>query len=161
MIENILYVEDENDSREFFSQLLQDYCTNLFIAKDGQEGLELYKKNPIDVVLTDITMPKMNGLEMSKKILEIDEDAYIVVLSAYGESDFLHKAIDIGIHNYLLKPIDIEKLEDVLNKINKQLRTSKLQELHTQELKEINQTLHQKVKEEIAKNAKILQEQKD
>ncbi len=154
MIQNILYVEDDNDTRELFSQLLQEYCNNLYIAKDGIEGLKLYKQHSIDVVFTDINMPNMDGLEMSKAILKEDENAYIVVLSAYNDSHYLHQAIDIGIYNYLLKPIDLKKLEEIIAKINTQLRKTKLQEFHTEELKEINQVLHDRLKKELSKNAK-------
>jgi len=152
MIKNILYVEDEHDTRVLFSQILQDYCKNLYVAEDGLEGLEIYKNNQIDVVFTDITMPKMDGLAMAKEILAEDKDAYIIVLSAYNENKYLHDAIDMGIHNYLLKPIELEKLEAILEKINKELKETKIQECHTQELKEINDVLHERLKKEIAKN---------
>ena len=150
----ILYVEDDADTRELFSSLLEEYSTKLYVAEDGLEGLEIYKKHHIDIILTDVSMPKMNGLEMAETILDINNQAYIVILSAYSDSEYLQKAIGIGINNYLLKPINIDKLENVLDKIASQIETKKQLELHKKEIENLNRTLHKKVKEEIEKNAK-------
>ena len=144
---NILYVEDDKDTRESFSDLLEEYCSKLYVAKNGLEGLEIFKNNHIDIVLSDITMPKMNGLEMAEAIFDINENMYIIILSAYSDIHHLQKAINLGINNFLLKPIDIDKLEDSLNKITKQIKNAR-------ELEKLNQTLNARVQEEIEKNAK-------
>lgn len=107
---SLLYVEDSLSIREILSRRLEKKVKNIHIAVDGEDGLNQYKKYKPDIVLTDITMPKMNGLEMTQKIKEINPDAIIIALSAHNDSSFLLEAIEYGISGYLLKPIDKEKL---------------------------------------------------
>ncbi len=101
----LLYVEDDKTTQELVKLLLKDKVKELFIASNGQEGLELYKdKNP-DIVLTDINMPVMDGLDMSQKIKDINFHQPIVLLTAYSDLDFFKKSIEIGIDKYMIKPI--------------------------------------------------------
>lgn len=111
---NLLYVEDNESIRTALGKRLKIKVKNLYVAKDGQEGLEKFKKYKPDLVLTDITMPKMSGIQMSREIKAIDEKIPIIVISAHNDSSFLLEAIDIGINGYLLKPINIKKLFDSL-----------------------------------------------
>ena len=105
---SILYVEDESDVREFTSKLLSSLLKNVFTAENGQDGLDLYKENinTIDLIVTDINMPKMNGIAMCEKIRELNKEIPIVVTSAHNDTDFLKKAIDVGVSTYAMKPID-------------------------------------------------------
>ena len=112
---NALYVEDEKDIREPFSFLLKKYFKNVYVGKNGKEGLELFEKYNPDIVITDIRMPVMDGIEMSKKIKEINPQALIIVITAFSDTDYLQKAIDIGIDAYLTKPIELDKLFIKLN----------------------------------------------
>ena len=90
---SILYVEDESDVREFTSKLLSSLLKNVFTAENGQDGLDLYKENinTIDLIVTDINMPKMNGIAMCEKIRELNKEIPIVVTSAHNDTDFLKK----------------------------------------------------------------------
>jgi len=106
----LLYVEDSRSIREILSRRLARRVKNLIVAVDGEEGLAKYIEHKPDIVLTDITMPKMNGLEMTQKIKEINAEAIIIALSAHSDSSFLLEAIEYGVSGYLLKPIDKEKL---------------------------------------------------
>jgi diguanylate cyclase (GGDEF)-like protein/PAS domain S-box-containing protein len=121
---NILYVEDETAAAEEVSFFLQHYMKNLYVAKDGQEGLEIFQTNSIDLVITDIQMPKVNGLEMAKIIRETDASIPIIIVSAFNESSMLLEAINLGIDAYLLKPLSLKKL---LEKIEKLLHTKELE----------------------------------
>ena len=107
---HLLYVEDNEDAREMTAMILEDYFDNITIAVDGKDGYEKFKNSKIDLIITDINMPNMDGLEMSKKIREIDRDVSIIILSAHNEDDFFMNSIQIGINGYLLKPINIEQL---------------------------------------------------
>lgn len=139
---NVLYVEDEENIREPFSFLLKKYFKNVYIAKNGQEGLELYKKYNPDIVITDIRMPVMDGIEMSKKIKELNPDSLIIVITAFSDTDYLTKAIDIGIDAYLTKPLELDKLFKKLNFFASIIKNKKEKEEFFHLLKEIfdNQT---------------------
>lgn len=112
----LLYVEDDKMTLEEVSFFLKRYIKNLIIAKNGKEGLELYKKHSPDMVITDIQMPVMNGLEMSEKILELNPETPIAVTTAYSDSDYIVKAIELGIDKYILKPINMKEILAVIQK---------------------------------------------
>ncbi|MCT7908233.1 REC domain-containing phosphodiesterase [Arcobacter lacus] len=109
---SILYVEDEKDLREVTHEILKSFTKNQYIAENGQEGLELFKKyeKNIDLIVTDINMPILNGLEMAKEIKNINPNIPIIITTAFSNKEYLLESIDIGIDKYVLKPIDIAKL---------------------------------------------------
>lgn len=105
----ILYVEDKDEVRENIAKTIKLALKKVITAANGQEGLDIYKRlqNEIDLVITDINMPVMSGLDMCKKIKEIDSDTPMIITTAHNDSNFLHSAISIGIADYIIKPIDI------------------------------------------------------
>lgn len=109
---SILYVEDEKDLREVTHEILKSFTKNQYIAENGQEGLELFKKyeKNIDLIVTDINMPILNGLKMAKEIKNINPNIPIIITTAFSNKEYLLESIDIGIDKYVLKPIDIAKL---------------------------------------------------
>ncbi|MFV0947037.1 butyrate response regulator transcription factor BumR [Campylobacter jejuni] len=111
----ILVVEDEVKTRESMISILSERFSKVIGAQNGDEGLKKFKKFKPDLVITDIAMPIMDGLDMAREIKEISDDVPIVVLSAYSEKERLLRSIDIGIDKYLIKPIDIEELFKVLD----------------------------------------------
>ncbi|HHD0290052.1 TPA: butyrate response regulator transcription factor BumR [Campylobacter jejuni] len=111
----ILVVEDEVKARESLINVLSERFSKVIGAQNGDEGLKKFKKFKPDLVITDITMPIMDGLDMAREIKEISDDVPIVVLSAYSEKERLLRSIDIGIDKYLIKPVDIEELFKVLD----------------------------------------------
>lgn len=114
---NILYVEDEDEIREQLSNLLSRRINNLYTAKNGEEGVELFKKYQPDLIITDIQMPIMDGLEMAEEIRKVNKSIPIIVITAFNESDYLLKSIDLGISKYLFKPIIPTVLvEEIYNK---------------------------------------------
>ncbi len=132
----ILYVEDDSSIRDFLAKRLNERVLKIYVAKNGKEGLELYKKYKPDIVLTDVKMPKMNGIEMSKEIKNINKKTPIVISSAHNDSEFLLDAIELGVNGYLLKPIDKIRLFEVLeenvkvNFMEQELILKKQQLLH-------------------------------
>ncbi|HEG5976572.1 TPA: response regulator transcription factor [Campylobacter jejuni] len=111
----MLVVEDEVKARESMINILSERFSKVIGAQNGDEGLKKFKKFKPDLVITDIAMPIMDGLDMAREIKEISDDVPIVVLSAYSEKERLLRSIDIGIDKYLIKPVDIEELFKVLD----------------------------------------------
>ncbi len=107
----LLYVEDDDLTQEIVIQILKLKFPQipLLLAKNGQEGLDLYTKNRPRIVLTDVRMPVIDGIQMAKMIKELNKDVQIIVLSAADEANYILDAIDIGINNYVLKPIKMDK----------------------------------------------------
>lgn len=113
---SILYIDDESCMRENVVEYLGYYFDNVFEASDGLEGFEVYKQVKPDIIITDITMPKMNGLEMVEKIRQSDSETKVIVATAYLENEFLLKAVELGLVKYLIKPITEDKLLPILKK---------------------------------------------
>lgn len=111
----ILVVEDAIKTRESLINVLSERFSKVIGAQNGDEGLKKFKKFKPDLVITDIAMPIMDGLDMAREIKEISDDVPIVVLSAYSEKERLLRSIDIGMDKYLIKPVDIEELFKVLD----------------------------------------------
>lgn len=115
----LLYVEDDNDTRKASATILEDYVGKLIVAKNGKEALELLTQHQIDLILTDILMPKMNGIEMIRKIREgkTNPQIPIVITTAHTETQYLLDAIHLRVDGYILKPIVIGDLLDTLTKV--------------------------------------------
>ena len=110
----ILYIDDEDLIRSNAVEYLEFYCDNVYEAKDGLEGIEVYEKNKPDIIITDIKMPKLNGLEMVRQIRQKDKTTRIIVATAFLETSYLLEAIDLGLVKYLTKPITEDKLLPIL-----------------------------------------------
>jgi PAS domain S-box-containing protein len=113
----ILYIEDDKVSQEITSKVLEKFCTNLIIAEDGLEGFMKFQLNSVDLIITDLAMPKMNGTEFIKMIRDINQEVPIVILSAHITHELLQESINYGIQGYLCKPISQTVLERQIKKI--------------------------------------------
>ena len=113
---SILYVEDEATSREQVKRMLNTLGYRLMVAENGRDGLELYLAHTPDIVVTDIMMPFVSGLEMAREIRTRKPDAQIIVMTAFNDIDYLLQAIDIGISQFVLKPIALQKLLDAIER---------------------------------------------
>ncbi len=112
----VLYVEDDDIARKYTSDFLYNIFENLIVAVDGEDGFNQLNNNAIDIVISDINMPKLNGVEMLKKIKKVNPHCHTVILSQYSNSDILIECIQLYIDDYVLKPLDFEKLLNVLEK---------------------------------------------
>jgi len=121
----ILYVEDEETTQELIADILKESCKELFVASDGKEGLTLYKNKKPDIVLSDIAMPNMDGLEMSEAIKQINPEQPIALFTAFSQSSYLKKAAQIGVATYILKPLDEEQFFNSLNYMAMDLELSR------------------------------------
>jgi len=121
----VLYVEDEPSIREELEFFLKRRVKELYLAQNGEEGFEKYKEHKPDLVITDLQMPKLDGIGMSKLIRGLDKNAKIVVITAFNDADYLFEAIKLNISNYLTKPLDLKILIETLAEIAKNINLEK------------------------------------
>ena len=140
----LLVVEDDAQMREATVAFLDTFFDHIYCANDGVEALELLGNEEIDLILTDINMPRMSGLEFISKLREINCDLPILVLSAYTESSYFLESIKYSVDGYLLKPFDMEQFFLLLLKVVKRLEEK--QELLTYQ-KHLEEMVAQKTKE--------------
>lgn len=117
-ISSLLYVEDEAETRELIVEALEAYFpeVQLQTASNGAEGLRIFQESRPQLVLTDIRMPVMDGIQMAAEIKALDPLVDVIALTAYNDSSFLSTAADIGFSDYVLKPVDYELLFGTLEK---------------------------------------------
>ena len=151
---SILYVEDEVNVREFTKNVLVTLLKNVYVASNGEDGLKIFEENEnnIDLVISDINMPKMDGLSMSYSIKKMNNDIPIIITSAYNDTDFLKKSIEIGISTYAIKPIDLYQLIESIVKAMEPIILKK-------KLIELNLSLKTKIEQEVNKIKSILDAQ--
>lgn len=113
---NLLLVEDDLDLQGQMKAFLSRFFGRIDTANNDQEALIQYKERHYDLILMDLTMPIMGGTELLKKIHEINNAQRILVLSAHSESENLIELINIGIDSFLIKPVDMERVIQQLNK---------------------------------------------
>jgi YesN/AraC family two-component response regulator len=163
---NVLYVEDDLTIRANYAKVFTDLFASVDLAQDGEEGLEKFLNNTYDIIITDISMPRMNGIEMIENILNKSPEQIIIVTSAHDDSAYLLKLIELGIEKFLIKPINFKMMTLVLFRTCKRIFEMKeLKEYQNhleddnlsysrliQELKEKNieleQTIHQLTRKE-------------
>ena len=122
----ILCVEDSKIIMKVYKELLSLIFKEVYIATNGKEGLEAFKKYSPDIVLTDEVMPEMNGLEMVEEIRKIDKDVPVILVSAFDDKEILAKAISLNITAFVKKPITKAKLFDAFEKASKYALANKL-----------------------------------
>jgi len=138
----VLYVEDNELTRKATKIILNEFFDNIIIAVDGEDGLEKFKTNDINLIITDIDMPKLDGLGMVKEIRKLNINVPVLIFSAYNDTDFFMNSIYLGVDGYLFKPLDLKQFEKA---IFKSIRNVKLQK----ENFEYKNMLEQKVREQV------------
>jgi len=117
----ILYVEDDSSIRNVMNDYLNKFFKLVVTANDGIEGVKAYEKNSFDVIITDLTMPNMSGLEMIEKIKKINEDQAILITTAHNEPEYIMRAKKSGVDGYIMKPFDFMQLNQELYKLTLRL----------------------------------------
>jgi len=109
----LLFVENEKGIRDNLEEILSLYFKKVHIAIDGQDGLEKYKQFKPDLIITDVKMPHLNGIQMIQQIRKTDQKTDIVIISAYTEVDDILTSVELNLLKYIVKPITQTKLEEV------------------------------------------------
>jgi DNA-binding response OmpR family regulator len=112
----LLFVENEAGIRENFSEYFNLLFKEVYIAVDGADGYAQYEIHKPDLIITDIKMPNMDGIEMVKKMRKHDQTTSIVIISAHTDVDFLLQSIPLNLIQYMVKPLNQEKLHDLFEK---------------------------------------------
>jgi len=118
----ILVVDDENGIRQSFNMLLKDNYTVLLVGT-GKEAIDIFTKNPVDLILLDILLPDINGIDLLEKLMETDPNVEIIMVTAVNEIQTAVKAIKLGAYEYIIKPFEVD---DVLILINRALEKKRL-----------------------------------
>lgn len=123
---------------------MKAFCNNLYLASNGKEGLEVYLEKTPDIIITDIHMPILDGMEMLKKIKKVNNKVKVIFITAFSDISFFQEAINSNADGYILKPLNVKELTRVLNKtidicnLEKELeKKSKLAEHQRKELETI------------------------
>lgn len=122
---SLLIVEDEKNLAKLLKDALLEFFQKTNVAYDGEEGLMFYEALEPDIVITDIMIPKLSGLEMAKKIKEINPNQHIIILSAYSDTQKLLNAIDVGVVKYFIKPFDPDELLEYISSISQKILKSR------------------------------------
>ena len=133
----VLYVEDDENLRLETTKIIERIFEKVDVASDGVDGFNAFTSTHYDLVITDIEMPRVDGIEMSRNIRAINKDTPIVVVSAYSNTDYFMDAIAIGIDYYILKPIKMPRLIDTLFAAVKRVVDKRIADTYRQ--KEIKQ----------------------
>ena len=114
----LLYVEDNEITIESTLLILEEFFDDITLSTNGLDALEEFKVKKFDLIITDLNMPKLDGIKMSQKIREINSAIPIIILSAHNEDEHFIHSIKIGMSAYLNKPLDIDKLISTLSNIS-------------------------------------------
>lgn len=130
---SLLLVEDYEPLRNDMAEMLDDLFKSVTVASDGREALKIYQEYSVldnknfDLIITDIQMPMMNGVELSESVRDINVDQQIIVLSAHTDSDYLLRLINLGIAQFITKPIDHVELMDTLFRVSKKINSAEME----------------------------------
>lgn len=116
-MKKILIVDDQYGIRLLLSEVFKKEGYKTFIAAEGEEALDIVGKNTINIVILDMKLPKMNGVEILKRIRQIDMNIKVIMMTAYGEIGNVNKAKEYGIIELLCKPFDINYLKAIVKNI--------------------------------------------
>ena len=114
----VLLIEDEKNLATLLKEAIQDKFENFIIANNAKDGYEYFLKYTPDLIISDIVLPDLNGLELIKKIKKIDDNLPVIMISAYSEKEKLLNAIEIGVKKYFIKPFDPDDLLEFIESLN-------------------------------------------
>ncbi len=120
-MEKVLLIDDEQKTREALAKVIQKEGFEAFTTQDGEEGLKVFYKEKPAIVITDIKMPRMSGLELLNKVQEFSPETHVILISAHGDYDTVVTALNYGATDYLKKPIDIHELIVILGRCQEKI----------------------------------------
>jgi YesN/AraC family two-component response regulator len=147
---NVLYIEDEPVLREEITTFLKRRVKSVIVASNGKEGLEKFATYPVDFIITDLKMPVMDGLEMAREIRKSNMGIPIVITTALSDVELMQSSIEIGINRYLLKPIDLETFNSMLESVCQKISNNRKNLVFSLTVEE-SKNLERRIETEIAK----------
>ena len=127
----VLYVEDEYGIRLPMLEMMSRWVEDIIVAANGEEGLEAFRQTGADLVISDLKMPQMDGLEMIAAIKNIDPNVKTIIVSAHSDAESFIEAINIGVDGFLMKPVLRDKLYETIHRFGRVViaqRNARLQE---------------------------------
>ncbi len=147
----VLYVEDDDIARENGVEYLENYFEHIYEASNAFTALKLYEMYKPDIIITDIQMPKLNGLEFVKKIREKDKKTQVIIITAHSDTEYLLKAVELQLIKYLIKPVTEKEFDDALH-----LCVENIQEDSSNIVELSSQTYFDKYNQTLVKENKIV-----
>ena len=144
---SILIVEDDKNVQSTIKEIFELFFDTIDIADDGQIGLEMIKQKQYDVILSDITMPNKNGIEMIKDAYEYNSGLRFIVLSAHSDAQYLMPLIDMGVERFIHKPFDSTLMMNRVIDVLKAIVSKETIDKQAQEILELNNFLKRKNQE--------------
>ena len=136
MRRNILIIEDDKNTKEGLKKFLEAEKYNVVAFEKGEEAITYLKQNRIDIILSDMKIPEMNGIEVLKKSKKISPSTFVIILTAYGTVDNAVEAMKLGAYDYLTKPLNLDKLSLVIDRALSYRKLKEDYELLKKEIKE-------------------------
>lgn len=132
----IILVEDEPKTREGIINIIQKHTGHkiISVAENGEEGIRALEKEQPDLIISDIRMPGMNGLEMLQKMREKGFDTGVIFISGYSEFEYAQQALKLHAMDYVLKPVDVENFLQVLQNVENKLKEKKTEQISPEQM---------------------------
>lgn len=159
---SVLFVEDNEELQAQMENIFKTLFKDVQVASNGQIGIDVYTqkhsnaKEPFDLVITDINMPIMNGIDMIKEIYEIIPDQRIIVTSAYNNAEYLIELLNLGISGFLMKPLSAENMTQSFYTVSKAITNEQIIKEHNLEIEYLNKALSNKTDELKNANEELL-----
>lgn len=141
---HVLYVEDDENLRQETQGFFEVFFNSVTLAGNGEEALQLYKEKSFDILITDIKMPKMDGIELAKSVLALNPEQSVIVTSAYNDTEYLMQFINLNIKQFMLKPVEVDNMLQVLYSVSKNIVNAKRVEEYRKKLEQNNNELKEK-----------------
>lgn len=124
----LIIIDDEPIHLKGLSNLIAQLRPNyeIYTFKNGKEALDFLNENEVDIIITDIQMPILDGLSFIKKYNLMEANAKIIILTAYANFEYAQNAVGLGVFEYFLKPVDIEKFEQLLRRVEENINEDKM-----------------------------------
>lgn len=137
----LLYVEDEPVIRLPMLEMMSRWVDDIIVATDGLEGLEAFRQTGADIVITDLKMPRMNGLEMIAQLKKINPDVKAIIVSAHNDTEYFLDAINTGVDGFLLKPVMRAKLSETIESFGRSILSGRNARLHEEKFNALTGTV--------------------
>lgn len=150
---SVLYVEDDDKTRVSMEEILKLLFGHVYVAQNGQEGFEVFENAKPDLIISDVSMPFMSGIEMAQKIRTTNQNIPIILFTAFSDKEYLLESINLGIDRYINKPLDKEIFFGSLNVILKKLDNDRLAKKYQEE--KIQNKINEAALEALKKSTQI------